>query len=163
MVERYQPLTDLPWQVIAPLRPEHGNRRLTLRHVLGAVRYLCRTAYQWRSVPRSFPAWTAVSYYFRRWQGNHTWSRLHEAVNRADRVAARRDLVPPLICGDSRSVKLAPRIFEHWGLDSGKRVTGRKGQVATDVEGRIFAGHVHAANGPDGPVAAAHLLPTRPS
>jgi transposase len=163
MVDGYQPLTDSQWQVIAPLLPVHGNRRLCLRQVVDAVRYLCRTGCQWRSLPSSFPAWTAVYYYFRRWQQLQLWQALNEAVNRADRLAAHRAPTPSLVCLDSQSVKLAPRIFEHRGIDGGKRVNGRKRQLITDVEGRIFAVHVHAANGHDGTAAVRSLLATRPS
>ena len=60
MVDGYQPLTDSQWQVMEPLLPVHGNRRLCLRRVLDAVRYVCRTGCQWRALPATFPAWTAV-------------------------------------------------------------------------------------------------------
>ena len=150
MVDGYQPLTDSQWQVRAPLLPLQRKRRLCLRQVLDAVRYICRTGCQWRSLPAGFPAWTAVYYYFRRWQRNQTWVQLNEAVNRTDRAAAQRAPLPSLVCVDSQSVKLAPRIFEHRGTDGGKRVNGRKRQLVTDVDGRIFACRVHAANGHDG-------------
>jgi hypothetical protein len=65
--------------------------------------------------------------------------------------------LPSLVCVDSQSVKLAPRIFEHRGTDGGKRVNGRKRQLVTDVDGRIFACRVHAANGHDGVQAQALL------
>ena len=146
-----------------PLLPVHGNRRLCLRHVLDAVRYICRTGCQWRSLPAAFPAWTAVYYYFRHWPQNQTWDRLNQALNGADRVAANREPVPSLVCVDSQSVKLAPRIFEHRGTDGGKCVNGRKRQIITDVDGRIFACYVHAANGHDGGCARQGLLPKRPA
>ena len=63
---------------------------------------------------------------------------------------------------DSQSVKLASRIVEHWGTDGGKRVNSRKWQIVMDVEGRIFACCVHAANGHDGTAVALGLLPKRP-
>ncbi|WP_071885990.1 IS5 family transposase [Hymenobacter sedentarius] len=157
MVDGYQLLTDPQWQVMAPLLPLQRKRRLCLRQVIDAVRYICRTGCQWSSLPAGFPAWTAVYYYFRRWQQNQTWVRLNEAVNRADRLAADRAATPSLVCVDSQSVKLAPRIFEHRGTDGGKRVNGRKRQLVTDVEGHIFACRVHAANGHDGAQAQALL------
>ncbi|WP_223827603.1 IS5 family transposase [Hymenobacter armeniacus] len=162
MVDGYQPLTDSQWQVMQPLLPVHGNRRLCLRQVLDAVRYVCRTGCQWRALPAGFPAWTAVYYYFRRWQPV-VWARLNEALNRADRLAADRAATPSLVCVDSQSAKLAPRIFEHRGTDGGKHVNGRKRQIITDVEGRIFACYVHAANGHDGTAATQGLLPQRPA
>jgi transposase len=142
---------------MAPLLPLQRKRRLCLRQVVDAVRYICRTGCQWRSLPAGFPAWTAVYYYFRCWQQNQTWVRLNEAVNRADRLAAQRAPLPSLVCVDSQSVKLAPRIFEHRGTDGGKHVNGRKRQLITDVDGRIFACCVHAANGHDGVQAQALL------
>ncbi|WP_426060818.1 IS5 family transposase [Hymenobacter sp. B1770] len=161
MVDGYQPLTDPQWQVMQPLLPVHGNRRLCLRRVLDAVRYVCRTGCQWRALPATFPAWTAVYYYFRRWQPA-VWAHLNEALNRADRLAADRAATPSLVCVDSQSVKLAPRIFEHRGTDGGKHVNGRKRQLVTDAEGRVFACYVHAANGHDGTAATQGLLPRRP-
>ena len=161
MVDGYQPLTDSQWQVIHPLLPVHGNRRLCWRRVVDAVRYICRTGCQWRALPAAFPAWTAVYYYFRRWQAA-VWARLNEVLNRADRLAANRAATPSLVCVDSQSIKLAPRIFEHRGTDGGKCVNGRKRQIVTDVEGCIFACYVHAANGHDGTAASQGLLPQRP-
>ena len=161
MVDGYQPLTDSQWRIIQPLLPVHGNRRLCLRRVLDAVWYVCRTGYQWRALPAVFPACTAVYYYFWRWQ-SAVWAWLNEALNRAARLAANRAATPSLVCVDSQRVKLAPRIFEHRGTDGGKHVNGRQRQIVTDVEGRICACFVHAANGHDGPAAVLGLLPKRP-
>ena len=90
------------------------------------------------------------------------WACFNEALNRADRRPANRAATPSLVCVDSQGVKLAPRIFSHRGTDGGKHVNGRKRQIVTDVEGRIFACFVHAANGHDGTAAALGLLPKRP-
>lgn len=89
------------------------------------------------------------------------WQRLTDFVNQADRVAAGRHATPSLVCLDSQSMRLAPHIFEHRGLDAGKRITGSKRQIINDVQGRILAYRVHAANGHDGAEAVA-LLPARP-
>ena len=161
MVDGYQPLTDSQWQVMALLLPLGRKRRHCLRQLLDAMRYICRTGCQWRSLPGCFPPWSAVYYYFRRWQLTGLWQRLNEAIVAADRRAANRAATPALVCLDSQSVRLAPRIFEHRGLDGGKHVNGRKRQIVTDVEGRILACRVHAANGHDG-VEALALLPVRP-
>ena len=162
MVDGYQPLTDSQWQVIAWLLPLHRKRRHCLRHTVDALRYICRTGCQWRSLPACFPPWSAVYYYFQRWQLSGLWQRLNEVVVAADRVAAGRATAPSLVCLDSQSVRLAPRIFEHRGLDGGKRVNGRKRQLITAVQGRILACRVHAANGHDGRQAC-QLLPSRPT
>ena len=126
MVDGHQPLTDSQWQVIAPLLPLQRKRRLCLRQILDALRSICRTGCQWRCLPTCFPPWSAVYYYFRRWQLSGLWQRLNEAVVAADRLAAELAATPSLVCLDSQSVRLAPRIFEHWELDGGKQVNGRR-------------------------------------
>ena len=79
------------------------------------------------------------------------WARLNEVLNRADRPVADWAATPSLVYVGSQSVKLtlAPRIFERLGTDGGKYINGSKRQTVTDVEGRIFACYVHAANGYD--------------
>ena len=98
-----------------------------------AMRYICRTGCQWRSLPTCCPPCSAVYYYFRRWQLTGLWQQLNDAVVQADRLAAQRPAMPSLVCRDSQSVRLAPRIHEHRGLDGGKRVNGRKRQIITAV------------------------------
>lgn len=161
MVDSHQPLTDWQWQVIAPLLPVHRKRRHCLPLIVDALRYICRTGCQWRCLPSSFAPWSAVYYYFRRWQLSGRWQALTDAVNQADRLAAGRPATPSLVCLESQSVRLAPRIFEHRGLDGGKHVNGRKRPVLPDVQGRMLACRVHAVNGHDG-VEALQLLPARP-
>jgi transposase len=149
MVDSYQPLSDSHWQFITSqvlLPGLSRSRRHSLRAVLDAVFYLCRTGYQWRALPDSFPPWSAVCYHFRRWQQSETWQQVNEALNWADREREQRAPTPSLLCGDSQSVKLAPRIFEYRGTDGGKHVNGRKRHVLVDSGGRIWAVHVTAVN-----------------
>ncbi|WP_223654244.1 IS5 family transposase [Hymenobacter psoromatis] len=162
MVDCYQPLTDSQWQVIAALLPVQRKRRHCLRLIVDSLRYSYRTGCHWSCLPACFPPRSAVYYYFRRWQLTGLWQTLADAVNQADRVAAGRPATPSLVCLDSQSVRLAPRIFEHRGLHGGKHVNGRKRQILTDVQGRMMACRVHATNGHDG-VEALLLLPTRPA
>lgn len=44
-------------------------------------------------------------------------------------------------------------ICEYRGLDSHKKVNGRKRQLLVDTGGRLWAVHVHAANEADGPAS----------
>ncbi|OON70354.1 IS5 family transposase [Hymenobacter sp. CRA2] len=131
-----------------------------MSRVLDAVLYLCRAGCQWRNLPAGYPPWTAVYYYFARWQRTGLWQQLNTVVNALDRLAQGREACPALLCADSQSVRLAPRIHEHRGTDGGKWVNGRKRQILVDTGGRIWAAHVHAANGHDS--AAVALLPHRP-
>ena len=52
-------LTDEEWSKIAPLLPDAARigrrRRVDLREVLNAIRYLARTGCGWRTLPKHFP------------------------------------------------------------------------------------------------------------
>ena len=87
MVAGYQPLTDSEWQIMSTRLNVRRRRRHALRQVLDAVRYACRTGYQWRCLPASFPPWPSGYYYFSHWQADGTWERLSQGSNRADRLA----------------------------------------------------------------------------
>jgi len=51
MVDSYQPLIGLQWQVMACLLPVQRKRRMCLRQVFNTVLYVFRTGYQWRALP----------------------------------------------------------------------------------------------------------------
>ncbi len=149
MTDVYQPLSDSQWQVITAhaLLPRLSRQRtLCLRAVVEAIWYVCRTGCQWRALPATYPAWSAVYYYFRRWQTDDTWQHLNTGLNQIDRQREERAATPSLLAVGYQSVKLLPRIFEERGIDGGKRVNGRKRQIAVDSGGRIWCAHVTAAN-----------------
>ena len=42
-------------------------RHLDLRQVFNGIIYLLRTGSQWRQLPKEYPKWSSVYYYFRKW------------------------------------------------------------------------------------------------
>lgn len=77
-------LTNEEWEYIEPyLRSPNKRGRLkiySLRHVLDAVFYVLRSGCAWRMLPRDFPPWRVVYYWFRKWRINGTWERLNAAL-----------------------------------------------------------------------------------
>lgn len=158
MQKRYRPLTDNQWQVIKPFLNWQRKRKLSLRRIFNAILYITRTGIQWRNLAQTcFPAWTAVYYYFRQWSLDGTLAAINLALIQLERRRKGRKALPSLGLVDSQSVKLAPMIFEHRGVDGDKKVNGRKRHIFTDTGGRIYAVHVHAANRHDSPQGV-HLL-----
>ncbi|TRX01771.1 transposase [Candidatus Methylobacter oryzae] len=85
-------------------------------------------------MPREFPKWTVVYYYFYTWSSDGTWERLHGLLRARLREKSGRHKHPTAGCLDSQSVKCTavPGIR---GFDAGKKVNGRKRHVLVDTLG----------------------------
>jgi len=93
--------------------------------------------------------------------------RLNVTLNVLERLDVDRECTPSLCIADSQSVKLAPMIFEHRGIDGNKKVMRggpcrRKRQILVDTRGRIWKTRVHAANMHDSPAGVGLLDGLRP-
>ena len=164
MQRRYTPLTNNQWKVIKRFLNWRRKRRLPLRPVFNAILYVTRTGCQWRNLSQTrFPAWNAVYYYFRRWSLDGTLERINLSVNQLERCLIGRHPWPSLGLVDSQSIKLAPMIFEHRGIDGNKKVNGRKRHILTPVLGRTYCVHLHAANQHDRPQGVNLLTAWKPS
>ena len=152
MQRRYTPLTNNQWKVIKQFLNWKRKRKLNLRVVFNAILYVTRTGVQWRNLSQTrFPAWDAVYYYFYKWSRDGTLDLINHALNQLERQLIGRKPLPSLGLADSQSIKLAPMIYENRGIDGNKKVNGRKRHILTDVRGRIYTTHLHAANLHDSP------------
>lgn len=149
MREKFEKLTDSQWEVMADFLPVQRKRKLNLRDVVDAIRWVSEVGGQWRNLPDVFPAWDAVYYYFRRWIHNGTLEVLNVGLNVLRRNGEGKEDTPSLSCADSQSIKAAPFIKNDRGVDGNKKVNGRKRQVLVDTMGLVWAVFVHAANGND--------------
>lgn len=121
MRERFEKLTHSQWEVMAVFLPVQRKRKLNLRDVVGAIRWVNEVGSQWRNLPDSFPAWDAVYYYFRRWLHNGTLEVLNVGLNVLQRNSVGKQDTPSLSCADSQSAKAAPFIKNDKGVDGNKR------------------------------------------
>lgn len=152
MQSQYTRLTDDQWKIIKQFVDWQRNRELDLRDVFDAILYITRTGIQWRNLPfPNFPDWQAVYYYFDKWKKNGVIAQINLALNLLERLKNDRAAFPSLGLADSQSIKLAPMICEHRGLDGNKKINGRKRHMLVDTGGRIYQVHVHAANLHDSP------------
>ena len=63
---------------LIPKAKTGGRRRTTdTRQILNAVFYLLRTGCQWRMLPKDFPKWTTVYYYYKSWTQEGVWTNIH--------------------------------------------------------------------------------------
>jgi putative transposase len=118
---------------------------VSLRQVINAVLYILKTGCQWRQLPREFPAWTAVYYYFSRWSYDGTWERLHHLLRSRLREQCGRHKHPTAGCLDSQSVKCTA-VPGARGFDAGKLIKGRKRHMLVDTLGLLMVVVVTVAN-----------------
>lgn len=150
MQTKWTRLTDDQWEVIKPFVNHQRKRTLDLRDVFDAIFYITRTGCQWRNLPDEFGKWSAVYYYFDKWTKQGVLMRINLALNQIERQQRGRKPLASMALADSQSIKLAPMIYEYRGTDGFKKVNGRKRHILTDVLGRVYCAHVHAANEYDG-------------
>jgi transposase len=144
-------LTDEQWRLIEPLLPPPaaaGRReKHPRREIVNAILYVVRTGCAWRLLPREYPPWQTVFWYFRRWRADGSLDRLHDAVRDRLRDAAGRDPMASAGIVDAQSVRGADTVSSaSRGYDAGKQVNGRKRHVVVDTLGLLLVVLVTAAS-----------------
>ena len=87
-------LTDEEWKIVEPLLEKLDPyttgrpRKVPLREVVNAIFYLNKTGCQWRYLPKYFPSYTWVSYYYQKWVDHH----ILEQINTEARRKVRKEL-----------------------------------------------------------------------
>ena len=106
-------LTDLEWELIAPLIPpakRGGNKRsVDPRQVANGLMYVLSTGCQWRAVPKDLPPRSTLHDYLDLWSWDGTLDRIHFALYVQCREHAGREASPTAAVIDSQSVKSAEK------------------------------------------------------
>lgn len=141
--------TDEEWALVAPFMPPASKvgrpRRTDMRAVWDAIQYMAASGCQWALLPKDFPPFTTVQYYFYQLRNSGLLDLLNETLVGVSRILSDRDPAPTAGIIDSQSVKTTesggPR-----GYDAGKKTKGRKRHILTDTDGNLLGLVTHAAD-----------------
>lgn len=142
-------MTDREFALITsylPGQPSRGRkRRVDLRAVVEAIFYALQNGCAWANLPKDFPPKSTVYGYFRRFLGDGTWDRIHDALYVSCRDLEGREPQPSAAIIDSQSVKSSASADDEIGYDAGKKIKGRKRHILTDTLGLLLKCDVHSA------------------
>ena len=114
---QYELLTDPQWEIIKEKLPVQRKRRYDLRDIVNAIFWILRTGSQWRNLPKEFPKWQLVYYYFSKWKRNGTLVGLNSFLNMMLREEEGRKATPSAVPIDTQTIKKAPFVSEDSGID----------------------------------------------
>ncbi len=114
---------------------------------MDAILYVDRTGVQSRYLPHDFPHWNTVYGYFAKWQQKGVFAQLNGPLRRLLREKEGRDAEPSAYVIDAQSVKTPTNVpATGQGVDTGKKIVGRKRNIVTDTLGLLLAVLVTAAS-----------------
>jgi putative transposase len=103
------------------------------REILNAIFYLLKSGCPWRLLPREFPPWETVYWWFRKWREDGTFEHINAALREALRTRSGRNSLPSAAIADSQSAKTTGVGAEHRGYDGNKKVRGRKRHLLVEI------------------------------
>lgn len=139
-------LTDAQWQVIKKFIPQNERKRkYDLRTIWDAIFYWNKAGCQWRLLPKEFPKWKIVYYYFTKWVEMGVVEDIMHRITELIRIKSGKQGQPSLVIIDCQSIKTTP-VGGIRGLDGNKKIKGRKRHVIVDTMGNVLSVVVHAAH-----------------
>jgi putative transposase len=113
---------------------------------MDCILYINKTGCQWRMIPKDFPPYNLVFYYFTKWKREGVFEDIMDTLREKLRIVLGREESPSVGIIDSRSAKTSQHVDKERGIDGNKKLKGRKDQVVVDTQGLPMVVSVHEAN-----------------
>jgi transposase len=141
-VEQYQLLDALLPPESVTGRPRTVNMMLVMQGIL----YILVSGCAWRLMPKEYPPYSTVYYYFKKWRNEGSWKQIHDRLVEWVRISEDREPNPSAASIDSQTVPTAVMVSESVGYDAGKKIKGRKRFTMVDTLGLLLIVKVVAAD-----------------
>jgi len=139
-------LTESQWEVIKKYLPKRARKRKhDLRDIFEAFFYILKTGCHWRMLPKNYPKWELVYYYFSKWRDEELFVHLNDMTRETIRIKSNKNAQCSVAIIDSQSIKTTRRGGLR-GFDGNKKIKGRKRHLMVDTMGNIITNVVHVAN-----------------
>jgi len=139
-------LSNSQWQVISKFLDLKRSRKFDLREIVNGILYLVKSGCQWQMLPRDFPNWPMVYYYFNTWKKTGLLEKIHESLVKKIRKKAGKKPQPTAGIIDAQSVKNTLVNCESKGFDAGKKIKGIKRHIIVDTMGLVLAVVIQSAS-----------------
>ena len=140
---------ELLYSLLPPAKRTGRPRTVNMMLVIQGIFYVLVTGCAWRLLPKEYPPYSTVYYYFRQWREDGTWKRIHDHLVQWVRVMANRDSSPSAASMDSQTVPTSVMVNQSVGYDANKKRKGRKRFTLVDTLGLLMMVRVVAANVPE--------------
>ena len=151
-------LSAKSWQSIEKLITVQRKSKWELKAIVDSILYLTKSGCVWRDLPRCFPPWPTVFWYFSKWTADGTWKNISDCLIVDLREKVGKPVQPSVGIIDSQSVKNSPTATESTGIDGGKKLKRRKrfflvAGTPVDTMGSLLDSFLVPANCYDGTTA----------
>ena len=102
-------LSDEEWALIAPFFAGYAPASTTVREIVEACLYLVAEGCRWRALPKDFPPWQTVRWWWDRFRREGVWGCATRALTPAARHAVGRGAGPRTGLVDTQSVRCGPQ------------------------------------------------------
>src|SRR5215204_1813296 len=132
-------LSDAEWECLRlhlPAANKRGRPRThDTREILNAVYYVLKSGCPWRLLPKDFPPWETVYWWFSRWRIDGTFERLNAELREVLRVRSgrtrSRERRYRRLLGEAKTTGVGG---EERGYEGNKKVRGRERHLLVDTE-----------------------------